>query len=586
MKRSLLALSLLPALCTQAADEAALRYSLNGVDGALRDNVRAYLGPLPDTEYERDNLLYSARRDVERALNAMGYYQAEIDLDLDQSTTPWTLSIDIQPGQPVTLDEMDIVISGEARQDESFSTLLESSPLQAGDVLNHEAYEDFKAELQTLGNTRGYFAGDLTENRVTVDLATQLASVSLHYDSGDRFHFGQVSIDDFPLDPVRIEQLMPFREGDPFDVELLQDFQSDLQRTGYFGSALVQPLAPDPDSRTVPLQVQLQPGDRNHYRVGLGYSTDTRERISLTWRTPLLNRHGHWQESRIEYSPVRPRLNFTYVIPLSHPLDDQLRLGIRLENNEYGSLDSWQYESSVRRDWKPHWKPLNGWISSARLRYLIEDWELYPRKLNNDYLLPGFSLSKSTSKGNPLDPSRGFSQLYLVEGGADQAGSDMDLLRLYANLRGVYALSDQHRLVGRAELGSVHFSRRDRPDLAPSLSFFAGGTYSIRGYAYQSLGPTERVELPDGTTRKLVVGGDRLAILSGEYQYYVTPEWRAAVFVDAGNAYNAGNFDPVVGAGIGVHFVSPVGAIRIDLANPVSENAGNWRVHIALGAEF
>ena len=82
------------------------------------------------------------------------------------------------------------------------------------------------------------------------------------------------------------------------------------------------------------------------------------------------------------------------------------------------------------------------------------------------------------------------------------------------------------------------------------------------------------------------MGGDRLAIASAEYQYYVTPEWRAAVFVDAGNAYNAGDFDPVAGAGIGVHYVSPVGAIRIDLATPVSESSSTWRLHLALGVEF
>ena len=73
---------------------------------------------------------------------------------------------------------------------------------------------------------------------------------------------------------------------------------------------------------------------------------------------------------------------------------------------------------------------------------------------------------------------------------------------------------------------------------------------------------------------------------SAEYQYYVRPEIRAAVFVDGGNAFNGGNLNPVVGAGVGVHYVSPVGAIRIDLANAVSENSDTWRIHITMGAEF
>ena len=84
----------------------------------------------------------------------------------------------------------------------------------------------------------------------------------------------------------------------------------------------------------------------------------------------------------------------------------------------------------------------------------------------------------------------------------------------------------------------------------------------------------------------LVVGGDRLAVVSAEYQYYVTPEWRLTTFVDAGNAFNSRDFDAVVGAGFGVHYVSPVGAIRIDFGNPVSEESSSWRVHLNVGAEF
>jgi translocation and assembly module TamA len=83
-----------------------------------------------------------------------------------------------------------------------------------------------------------------------------------------------------------------------------------------------------------------------------------------------------------------------------------------------------------------------------------------------------------------------------------------------------------------------------------------------------------------------VIGGDRLAVASAEYQYYVTPSWRAALFVDGGNAFDGDDFDPEVGAGFGVHYVSPVGAIRLDLGRNVSEDDPSWRLHITLGAEF
>jgi translocation and assembly module TamA len=374
---------------------------------------------------------------------------------------------------------------------------------------------------------------------------------------------------------------MTFAEGDVFDIEALQSFQADLQRTEYFGDALVQPLSLDQETNSVPLHVKLEPGDRHHYRLGLGYSTDTRDRISLSWRTPRINRMGHRQTSLIEYSPVRPQARVIYSIPLTHPLDDTLQAGVRIQNNEYGSLESLQKEISLRREML-----FGDWVFSGGVRRLWEDWDVGRAERSNNYLLPGVSIAHTSRGGNPLDPGRGFSQLYTLELGEDGAGSDITLQKVYANWKLVYSIAERHRLVGRAELGAVNFSDGSRPDLAPSLSFFAGGSQSIRGYAYQSLGPTEKVQLPGGNSVSLVIGGDRLAVASAEYQYYVRPEIRAAVFVDGGNAFNGGHLNPVVGAGVGVHYVSPVGAIRIDLANAVSENSDTWRIHITMGAEF
>ena len=141
-------------------------------------------------------------------------------------------------------------------------------------------------------------------------------------------------------------------------------------------------------------------------------------------------------------------------------------------------------------------------------------------------------------------------------------------------------------MVSRLRLGAVEIASGDRADLAPSLSFFAGGDQSIRGYSYQSLGP--RVDVPEGNgrTKSLVVGGDRLVVGSLEYQYYVTEAWRGALFIDGGDAFNEGDFDTKAGAGFGVHYITPIGAVRIDLAKSITERRRDWRLHLTIGAEF
>jgi translocation and assembly module TamA len=563
------------------AAEPTLQYRITGLTQEALENAGDYLGSPPDSVYERSNFLFSARKQVEQSLNALGYYHPVIEMQVDREKPVWQLLIRVDPGARVHLTEVDVRVDGEAANDPAFDELLEEIPLVAGGGLHHGDYEDFKENLLRLARARGYFEGEFERHQISVDVDTEEAVVELHYDSGERYHFGEVTFDEFPLQKRRLQQLMTFAEGDVFDIDALQSFQADLQRTEYFGEALVQPLSVDSETNSVPLHVKLEPGHRNHYRLGLGYSSDTRERISLSWRTPRINRMGHRQTTLIEYSPVRPRARLTYSIPLTHPLDDTLQASIRIENNEYGSLESRQKEIALRREML-----FGDWVFSGGVRRLREDWEVGPQDRYNNYLLPGVSIAHTTRGGNPLDPERGFSQLYTLEVGEDSAGSDITLQKIYVNWKLVYTIAEDHRLVGRAELGAVNFSDASRPDLAPSLSFFAGGSQSIRGYAYQSLGPKEEVQQPGGESVSLVVGGDRLAVASAEYQYYVRPDIRAAVFVDGGNAFNGGDMNPVVGAGFGVHYVSPVGAIRLDLANSVSEKDNEWRVHITMGAEF
>ena len=131
-------------------------------------------------------------------------------------------------------------------------------------------------------------------------------------------------------------------------------------------------------------------------------------------------------------------------------------------------------------------------------------------------------------------------------------GSDIDLLRLYSNFTFVKTPAARHRVVVRAELGAVFLAAEDRINLAPSLSFFAGGSQSIRGYGYQSLGNEVQLVQRDDSQASLTVGGDRLLTASMEYQYYVNDTWRGAVFVDAGDAFDEGEFEVNVGVGFGV----------------------------------
>ena len=95
-----------------------------------------------------------------------------------------------------------------------------------------------------------------------------------------------------------------------------------------------------------------------------------------------------------------------------------------------------------------------------------------------------------------------------------------------------------------------------------TILFRAGGDDSVRGYDYRTLGPT---------VNGAVVGGrvllDRQRRGRACADSSALPALLGAVFVDAGNAADRWNeLHPVFGYGVGVHYRSPVGPLRLDVA--------------------
>ncbi|MEM8562160.1 MAG: autotransporter assembly complex family protein [Pseudomonadota bacterium] len=573
----MLCLALLPA---EAEAKTALTYKLTGLDGELEKNAEAWLGDAPDSAQDRSNFLVSYQERLEDALKALGYYNPQISAELKRTDPVWSLDITVKPGPPVLIETISIQLKGDANNDKAFQNLLNPAPFKQGEVFNHGDYERFKNELLALGQERGYFKAQFSRSQVEVNIETNTAAIYLHYESGDRYRFGELQYGDFNVEPKLIAEIQTIHEGEYFDQSKLQLFQSALRRTGYFSGVVITPLLDKAVDERVPLSITLYPARRHSFDVGVGYSTDTEERVSLTWRTPRVNRYGHRQRTRLSYSTINPSGEIIYSIPLTSPLNDVLNLNTRLETDEYGDIDSRQWEVGAVREIRT-----DSLVYSYSLRELNEEWTLEDTDFKNRYLLPGFSIAHTWRRGSPVDPSGGFSQLYKIEGAADNVGSDINLLRLSANFRYVVTPFTDHRIVARTDLGAVLIEDGDRPKLAPSLAFFTGGSQSIRAFAYQSIGDEIRVSDADGT-KELVVGGDRLAVASLEYQYYFTPTWRGAVFIDGGDAFDSGNFDLKWGPGFGVHYISPVGAIRVEMANSASEKDSSWRIVLNIGAEF
>ena len=125
--------------------------------------------------------------------------------------------------------------------------------------------------------------------------------------------------------------------------------------------------------------------------------------------------------------------------------------------------------------------------------------------------------------------------------------------------------------------------------LPPDQRFYAGGSGTIRGYRYQSVGPL----FPNGNP----IGGTAINAGTVEYRQRFGTRFGAVAFMDAGNVSR--NLSPLkgkaqAGAGAGIRYYTPIGPLRVDVAVPVNKRPrtatfrgdDSFEIYIGLGQEF
>ena len=119
--------------------------------------------------------------------------------------------------------------------------------------------------------------------------------------------------------------------------------------------------------------------------------------------------------------------------------------------------------------------------------------------------------------------------------------------------------------------------------LPPDQRFYAGGSGTVRGYRYQTLGPQFPDEKPTGGT----------AISTGtvELRQRILGNYGVVGFVDVGQvSANGAPFtsDWHAAPGVGARYYTSIGPIRLDVAVPLNKLPGgdSFELYIGIGQAF
>lgn len=547
----------------------------NGLAKLLKDNLDlvrfASRDDIGDAQFE--HLVATVGAQVQELTSTEGYFSPVTHVDVTTVNGKRDVRVTVASGPRTHIRNLDVEFTGPILEQapQRVTQLRNAWELPVDAPFRQADWDQAKNDtLFQLGQKR-YHAAKMSFSRAVIDADSDTASLAATFDSGPAFTLGPLVISGTRRYPEQIiRNVNPLEEGEPFDADRLQELQRQIQATPYFSNVIIEVTEDPSKAERAPVEVKVREFPTQRVQSGVGYTTDTG-------------------------ASVNGRYSYYNLFGRAWTFDTQARLE-QYRQGGYAEIamppDSTAYTNSTRASYERTY--LNGLdqrsaqigIKRARSRerydwaYTLDWYHTDERpdggtRFVNKALVPAFAWNRRDvddlifpRNGNIINTQIGFA--------AKPVLTDQSFARLYGRIRQYFPVGQRDLVLARLELGAV-ITNGNSDRIPSSLLFFAGGTSSIRGYNFQSIGRQQ-----NGTTFPTKY----LGTASLEYQRWVTRDWGGAVFWDVGTATDDYRHPTPLyhGVGLGVRWRSPVGPVNVDLGYGVRDR--RLRPSISLGVAF
>ena len=570
---------------------------MDALDKALHDSANlislresAPVGPFALAE--------RARGDVARfrtALNSFGYYKAKVEVTVGgrrlddpglysaienlpaEPPVPVVVSFDLGPQFKLGKVE----ISTPVPQDiESHLDLKSGQPAMAADVLAAQG------RLLSALREDGYPLAKVPVPVATLRPDANLLDVDFQPDTGPKADIGPIDFTGLKdMNESFVRRRLTIHQGQLYQPSAIETARSDLVSLGVFSTVRAEPAtALDPQGQ-LPITFDLTERPRHLVDMGVSYSTDLGIGYNIGWHNR--NLFGNAEQLNLTAAAqlggnaiTKPGYQFgaQFLKPDFLHRDQTLELDLTALKQSLQAYDQTAVieKAALNRKLSPFW--------TVSLGVEGEQERIDQEGVTRHYNLVGLPATLSyDSTGNPFNPTHGIKATFYVRPTQSFGQPNTTFVIMQATASTYFDLfrNGNTILALRGLVGEV--PGVSTFDLPPDQRFYAGGTSTVRGYRYQSLGP----QFPDGNP----TGGTAISAGTVELRQKVWGNFGAAAFLDAGQVTASGqpfSGDWHAGAGVGARYYTPIGPIRLDVAVPLNKLPGgdSFEVYVGLGQAF
>ncbi len=541
-----------------------------------------------DRLFDQDALV----RDTTRILH---YYRTEGFLDATLTYEIETrhdkgrvdLIFHIDEGESILIDRIEnsVLPVDSTRFEEIVSEV--KNPLQTGERFRDQALLDRQEAIHSEFLENGY---PLANIDFKLDVHPEYHRTDIRWTIEPkkycRFNGIRLTGLEHDLDPYVLRQTESI-DGGEYRQSSLKTAQRRIYELGMFRSVTVKSLLGEEEDGRVPIEILMTEAPRHNLKVGAGWGIEDRFRVFIDYRKlgflggvrrlHIYLKHSYLEPVNSSMTLAQPDfLNSHGELSFGPYFKQQRELSYTI--NRLGTTAGYQ---------KSFTNNISGYLNATYekndlVEIRLSDEEVFGETADDLYEKTVFTVGNYYDSSRPaLNPEKGFYAGIAYSVAPIREISDYEFYKIVLDTRVYQRVASWLVVAARIHGGALEpFGESSTTPVEDR--FYAGGSYSVRGWQRYQLGPKNESGYPSG--------GNSLLEGSLELRYPIYDIFSGVVFLDGGNVWRD-SYEYIAeqlhfAGGVGLRVDTLVGPIRLDFATPVFEEKKELQIHASIGHAF